>query len=129
MLLRRESSRQWIGDSLCTHLSPKLSDQLLADVPANIGLDEQHFQFFVEVVVERRAIEQAGDFAENASTGFLEPLAELCIGITLASKESTEYHDKMPLLSDLAGARNGSVAGSVDQYIIGRYAGLWSKGA
>ncbi len=63
----------------------------LADIPTDIRLDQQHFEIFVKILVDRFAIEKAGDLAENATTGFLESLFELEIGIGSPFENPAEY--------------------------------------
>ena len=82
-------------------------DKLLADIPAEIGLDQQHLELFVEVFVERAAIEKLGDLAENAAPGLLQTLTQLLISFSLSSEETAENHCAMPLLNVKSGLRVG----------------------
>src|SRR5699024_2128992 len=59
-------------------------DQRLAGIPADSGLDEQHLEVFVELLVELSSVEEFRDFIENALTSFLEPLFDLDIRLCLA---------------------------------------------
>ena len=77
----------------------KVFDELLADVPAEIGLNQEHLEHIVKVFVERAAIEKLGDLAENASSGLLQTLTQLLISFSLSSEETAENHCAMPLLN------------------------------
>ena len=63
--------RSGIDNAPLGDLTPHALNELLRHVPTDIGLDEQHFEIFVELVVDRLAIEQPTDLAEDA-------LARLC---------------------------------------------------
>ena len=64
-------------------------NELLADIPANIRLDEQHFEIVEKFLVDIGAIEELGDFTEDAAPRFLQSLFELQIGFRLAAKHAT----------------------------------------
>jgi hypothetical protein len=70
----------------------QLGDELLADIPSDVGLEQKHFQLFVEIVIERGAIEKPRNFAEDATTRFFERFLKLDIGFRLSPEESAEYH-------------------------------------
>src|SRR6187455_941009 len=67
-------------------------NQALADVPSDVGLNQEHFEFFKEVVIDRRALEELGDFAEHTPSSLLETLYELRIGFSAAAEEAVENH-------------------------------------
>ena len=69
----------------------QVADELLADVPADVGLDEQHLQLLVEIVVEGAALEEAGDLQEDAAPGLLQTLLQLHIGLALAAEELQDH--------------------------------------
>ena len=59
----------------------QLGHELLADIPSDIGLDQEHLEVLEQILVDLGAVEESGDLAEDAATPrFLEPLFELDIG-------------------------------------------------
>ena len=67
-------------------------DKLLTDIPAEIGLDQEHLQLFVKIFVERAAIEEPGDFTEHAAPGLFQTLLKFDIRFSLAAEEPVENH-------------------------------------
>ena len=76
-----------VDDALLVDPAAQLGDEFLADVPADVGLDQEHFQVLVEVLVDRGAVEEAGDLGEDAAAGLFQPLLELDVGLGLATEE------------------------------------------
>ena len=91
LLAQDFAGEQRIVDVLLAHACLQIADELLADIPADIGLDEQHLQLFVEVVVERAALEEAGDLEEDAAPRLFQPLLQLDIGLALAPEEFQDH--------------------------------------
>jgi hypothetical protein len=91
LLAQDLASEEGIGDSVLADSRLQVADQLLADVPADVGLDEEHLQLLVEIVVEVAALEEAGDLQEDAAPGLLQTLLQLGIGFALAAEELQDH--------------------------------------
>jgi hypothetical protein len=68
---------------------------LLGGSDAGVSADEQLLQLQPELLVEGRAVEEAGDAAEPGATGALEGLFRLLLGLGSAAKET--YQGRYPL--------------------------------
>ena len=79
-----------ILDPVAIDPRPQFADEALADVPADVGLDQEHLEVVVELVVDGGAVEEAGDLAEDAAAGFLQALLEFDVGLGAAAEEAVE---------------------------------------
>jgi hypothetical protein len=80
-----------IDDVLIADFLLELGNELLAYIPTDIGLDEEHFKVFEQFIVDFGSIEQPGDFEKHAATCLLEPLFKLDIGFGLSPKQFPEH--------------------------------------
>ncbi len=85
-----------IDDASFGHFAAHATDELLRDIPTDIGLDEQHFEIFIEFLIDRFAIEKATDLAENALARLRERLFHLRIWFGAPLEESVEDHGVSP---------------------------------
>ena len=69
----------------------QVADEFLADVPADVRLDEEHLQLLVEIVVEVAALEEASDLQEDTAPGLLQTLLHLGIGFALATEKLQDH--------------------------------------
>ena len=72
-------------------LLSQIPDQLLTHVPADVRLNEKHLQLFIEIVVERVALEETGNFQEHAAPGLLQTLLHLRIRRTLTAEKLQDH--------------------------------------
>jgi hypothetical protein len=77
-------------DPIASDALAQLAHEALTDVPADVGLDQQHLEVFVEFLVEDAAIEEPGDLAEDAAARLFEPFFELDVGFRAAPEEAVE---------------------------------------
>src|SRR5215204_1079730 len=91
LLAQDLAGEEGIADTVLADPRLQIADELLTDVPADVGLDEEHLQLLVEIVVEGTALEEAGDLQEDTAPGLLETLLQLGIGFALATKELQDH--------------------------------------
>src|SRR5215217_4266097 len=91
LLAQNLAGEQGIGDTVLTHPRLQVANKFLADVPADVGLNEEHLQLLVEVIVEIAALEEASNLQEDTAPGLLQTLLQLGIGFALAAKELQDH--------------------------------------
>ncbi|MEA2511308.1 MAG: hypothetical protein QOJ59_795, partial [Thermomicrobiales bacterium] len=79
-----------VFDAVAVDALAELADEALADVPTDVGLDEEHLEVFVELVVEDATVEETRDLAEDATACLFETFFELDVGLGTASEEATK---------------------------------------
>ena len=91
LLAQDLAGEEGIADTVLSDPRLQVADELLADVPADVGLDEEHLQLLVEIVVEGAALEETGDLQEDTAPGLLETLLQLRIGFALAAEKLQDH--------------------------------------
>jgi hypothetical protein len=84
----RSTSRASAHDAIGPDSFAKLTHELVADIPADIGLDQQHLEIFEKFFIDVGPVKESGDFAENATARFLQTLFQLHIGFRLPAKHA-----------------------------------------
>ena len=76
------------------HSLAQFPDKLLTHFDPNVRLEQKHFEIFKELFVDCGAVEQAGDFAKDASSRFFETALKLGVWLGLTPEKTTKYHQE-----------------------------------
>src|SRR5690606_5547331 len=80
-------------DALLGDVVAQPFDDLQRRLDADVGLDQQGFEVLVELLVDRRAVEERGDLGEDPPASLLQTRVDLRVRCGLSAEDAIQNHE------------------------------------